>query len=273
MAPSWSLSSSSLSHRSNNPACFNLLSASAVRVKPRSRGTHVWVQPQDCQGSGWHCCRGDSLRLYFNLLESSQTLERSCQHEGGPPAHCAWPPIRRDAGVFLLKLLGLFHCAWPPITSATRDPASTTGGLTLAQVQHTSYTLPVSRRKMHRVRNRTPRAPRRGLFQVLCASSHAALPTPRPVLQGWTYPCRGFCRSVSFYLGRRSVSHVFAALAWIPTAADPAAWLQTLAPVSSGISSTAYLHGQEFGEMWLCHRPRGRSPWITVRHRVCAAPS
>lgn len=34
VAPSWSLSSSSLSHKSNNPACFDLLSASAVRVKP-----------------------------------------------------------------------------------------------------------------------------------------------------------------------------------------------------------------------------------------------
>lgn len=34
VAPSWSLSSSSLSHKSNNPACSNLLSASAVRVKP-----------------------------------------------------------------------------------------------------------------------------------------------------------------------------------------------------------------------------------------------
>lgn len=34
VAPSWSLSSSSLSHKSNNPACSSLLSASAVRVKP-----------------------------------------------------------------------------------------------------------------------------------------------------------------------------------------------------------------------------------------------
>lgn len=34
VAPSWSLSSSSLSHKSNNPACSDLLSASAVKVKP-----------------------------------------------------------------------------------------------------------------------------------------------------------------------------------------------------------------------------------------------